>query len=1023
MAEPARAPTRPSSSPPSANPARTARKPASPPPVTMSLPVASAGAPLAGQVAGPISASLGVDVSPIRLHSDSTSATASSALGARAFTVGNHIFLGARERATDLPLIAHEVAHVVQQQHAPRVQLWGLAGSDGFEREAHGAAAAVAARRPFSVIERTPPRVQRLGISDALDYFADKANLIPGFRMFTIILGVNPINMSRVERSAANILRAVIEFLPGGALITQALDKYGVFEKVGAWVEQQINTLGLTWSAIKAAINEFLDSLGWRDIFHLGDVWDRAKRIFTVPIQRIKDFGVRLVEGIIKFVKDAILMPLARLAEGTRGWDLLTAVLGKNPITGEPVPRNADTLIGGFLKLIGQQEIWDNIKRAGALGRAWAWFQSAMKSLLGFVTQIPTLVITAFRSLELTDIIVLPRAFAKVAAVFGNFIGNFISWAGNAMWSLLEIIFDVVSPTALGYIKRTGGALRSILRNPLPFMGNLVRAAKQGFLNFAANFLEHLRSGLIEWLTGSLPGVYIPKAFTLGEIVKFVFSVLGISWQNVRAKLVRLIPEPVVRVLETTFDIVVRLVTEGPAAAWEQIKESLSGFTDMVIGGITDFVVDTVVTKAIPQLISLFIPGAGFITAIIKIYDTVMVFVQKISRIIQVVTAFIDSIVRIAAGDIAAAANKVESVLAGLLSLAINFLAGFAGLGRVADKVMGVLRRVQAIVDKALDKLVDWIVATARRLGRLVAGRRDAGPNAAREPASPSNRLGRGIAAVQQLMHAPGANAEVVTAQLPGIQRQFALASLMLVRDRRGRYHPEATVNPSLRGSPGTLFTPAELAEIANVGRRWAAQIKSKGEKAIYQADRVAYLTGARPRVSVGELVEAAGIQEVAAYAPSLVVIRNPALQLVDASGANIGGRQAELDFLVLGTATGVDVVSAKFKPRQFRPAVDRRLLNHYLAMPLDAAGMIAYANTHFGINRAYANIASAKVVYAGGSQPLAGFRAANLSKVVVASVNVVPLTPGPSSPTGIQMVATETDLISEVVKVIDANI
>jgi hypothetical protein len=61
--------------------------------------------------------------------------------------------------------------------------------------------------------------------------------------------------------------------------------------------------------------------------------------------------------------------------------------------------------------------------------------------------------------------------------------------------------------------------------------------------------------------------------------------------------------------------------------------------------------------------------------------------------------------------------------------------------------------------------------------------------------------------------------------------------------------------------------------------------------------------------------------------------------------------------------------------------------------------------------------------VYVGGSQPLAVFRAANLSKVVVASVNVVPLTPGPSSPTGIQLVATETDLISEVVKVIDANI
>src|SRR6185436_15897881 len=105
-----------------------------------------------------------------------------------------------------------------------------------------------------------------------------------------------------------------------------------------------------------------------------------------------------------------------------------------------------------------------------------------------------------------------------------------------------------------------------------------------------------------------------------------------------------------------------------------------------------------------------------FISAILSIYDTVMVFVQKISKIIQVVTAFIDSIVTIAAGNIGAAASKVESILAGLLSLAINFLAGFAGLGKVADKVMGVVEKLRATIDKALDALINWIVTMAKKL-------------------------------------------------------------------------------------------------------------------------------------------------------------------------------------------------------------------------------------------------------------------------------------------------------------------
>ena len=92
------------------------------------------------------------------------------------------------------------------------------------------------------------------------------------------------------------------------------------------------------------------------------------------------------------------------------------------------------------------------------------------------------------------DIVLLSGAFNKIKSVFGGFVGKFISWAGNAVWNLLEIIFDVVSPGALSYIKKTGAALKSILKNPLPFVGNLVKAAKLGFTNFADNIGGHLNA-------------------------------------------------------------------------------------------------------------------------------------------------------------------------------------------------------------------------------------------------------------------------------------------------------------------------------------------------------------------------------------------------------------------------------------------------------------------------------------------------------------------------------------------------
>jgi hypothetical protein len=786
--------------------ARKAPAPRKPPP--MPAPAgrspSSGGAPLPKPVASAISGSLGVDVSPVRVHTDTTAVNANQAFSSRAFAHGSDVFLGRGERPTDLPLMAHEVTHVVQQQGAPRVQLFTSGGSDPHEREARHASAAVVSGTPFTVREQSRPRVQRLGISDVLDYFADKANNIPGFRMFTIVLGVNPINMSSVDRSAANILRAVVELLPGGHLITEALDKYGVFDKVGNWIEQQIKSLGMTGAMFKKAISDFLDSLGWRDIFHLGSVWDRAKRIFTEPIGRLIDFGKSLVAGIIKFIKDAILMPLAKLAEGTRGWDLLIAVLGKNPITGEAVPRTANTLIPGFLKLIGQEEIWVNMQKSNAIARAWAWFQSALSGLLGFVMQIPGLFISALKSLEIMDIVVLPRAFVKVATVFGNFIVKFISWAGGMIWNLLEIIFQVVSPRAWGYIQKTGAALKSILKNPLPFVGNLVKAAKLGFQNFASNFGEHLKAGLIDWLTGSLPGVYIPKGFTLSEIVKFVLSVLGISWANVRQKLVKVVGEPAVKAMETGFSIVVTLVRDGPAAAWEQIKEALGNLKDMVIGGITDFIVDAVVKKAIPKLIAMFIPGAGFISAIISIYDTVMVFVEKISKIIQVVTGFIDSIVSIAAGVITTAAKRVESTLAGLLSLAISFVAGFIGLGRVADKIMGVINKVRAPIDKGLDALINWIVTMAKKLFTKFFGKKDKPDE--RTPEQKKADLGKALNEAGALQANDKLSDAQVKQQLLGIKAKYKMNSLEFVVDTEDEsgetVHVEGVINPPDKTAP-----------------------------------------------------------------------------------------------------------------------------------------------------------------------------------------------------------------------------
>lgn len=740
---------------------------------------ASGGSPLPLSVRRFMEPRFQADFSDVRIHTGDRSAQLNRQLNAKAFTVSNQVFFGKDQfqphTSEGKELIAHELTHTIQQ------------------------GASVQRSEDVSVSQSGPVQVQRSIVSEALDYFADKANLIPGFRMFTIILGVNPVNMSSVDRSAANILRAIVEFLPGGGLITRALDNHGVFEKVGAWVEQQIKTLGLVGSSIRKAVTDFIGSLGVSDVFDLGGVWNRAKRIFTEPIDRIISFAKSLASGILKFIKEAIVRPLAKLAEGTAGYELLKGILGEDPITGDPVPFNADTIIGGFMKLIGQEEVWNNLKKANGVARATAWFKGAVAALLGFVRQIPALFIAALQSLEIADIVLLPSAFAKVARVFGGFLAQFTRWAGNAVWNLLEIIFDVVSPGAFGYVKRTGAALKSILKNPLPFVGNLIKAAKQGFLGFADNIAQHLKTGLINWLTGSLSGVYIPKSFALMEIAKFAFSVLGLTWAIIRQKLVKVVGETAVKAMETGFDIVVTLVTEGPAAAWDKIKEQLGNIKDMVIGGITDFVIDMVVKKAIPKLVAMFIPGAGFLSAILSIYDTIMVFVQKLSQIAQVVLGFVDSIVAIAGGAIGVAIKRIESILAGLLSLAISFLAGFAGLGNVASKIVGVFEKIRAPFAKATDWLVNWIVTMAKKLFAKAFGKDKKEERTQEEKKAD---LAKGIGEARKLLEDKKLTSEQVQKKLPAIKSKYRITIFELVTDAKNETKETSHVHGEIHSTP-----------------------------------------------------------------------------------------------------------------------------------------------------------------------------------------------------------------------------
>jgi hypothetical protein len=745
----------------------------------------------------------------VRVHTGGKAENLATRLGARAFTFGKDIFFNAGAYQPDTPegmeLVAHELTHTIQQQEVVQ--------RDVIQRE-----------EAVTVQQRSEPQVQRGIVSEALDWIADKANVIPGFRLFTIIIGRNPINMSSVDRSGANILRALIEFIPGGGLVVQALENHGIFEKGGKFIEEQFAALRNLGGAVRDALMEFIDSLGWRDIFRLGSLWGRAKAIFTGPIDKAIAFGKGLVTGIAELVKDAIIKPLGRwAASNIPKWNLLVGVFGKNPISDEG-ESPASQLIGAFMELIGQQEIWENIKKGNAVAKAWEWFQGAMKGALGLVTSIPGRVMGVIRSLTIFDIVTIAGAFSKILGAFSSFVGDFMRWAGGTTLKLLEIIFSVVAPSVMPYIKKAGGAFSKIIKAPGTFISTLVKAGKQGFNQFRAKFVTYLRDALFKWLLGSADGagIYFPKSFAPLELLKLGLSVLGLTWANLRTKLVAATNETTVSAMETGFTLVKTLVTEGPAAAWEELLKTLSSLKSMVVDAAIDFVKGEVVKIAIEKLLSMLTPAGAFIQAVISIYRTIMFIVNKLAEIGRLVAAFIDGLSALANGVVGAAANKVESVLAQGLSLAISFLANFAGLGNIPKKVMEIIKKIRAPVDKAMNAVIKWIIDKAKKLGTMLL-----------QAGVPKDPLKRTQLAVR--------DAKVVAKGLSGklsrpiletafavIKTRYSLSSITAF-ERNGTWWASASINPK---TEGPVIDPIDLGALcepilAKVETLWLAELEA----------------------------------------------------------------------------------------------------------------------------------------------------------------------------------------------------
>ena len=224
--------------------------------------------------------------------------------------------------------------------------------------------------------------------------------------------------------------------------------------------------------------------------------------------------------------------------------------------------------------------------------------------------------------------------------------------------------------------------------------------------------------GLLEWLTGSLGplGIQMPDdIFSLKGIFSLVMQVLGLGWDYLRVKAVMMMGEPVVKALESGWDMFKRFSKDGIMGMWEYMKEKFSDLKETVMDAIKDMLITKVIEAGIKWLVSLLIPGAGFIKAIMAIKDVIVFFVESAIMLIPAIT---EAILALAAGSIAGVAKAIEFGLAKLIPLVIGLFAKLIGLGGLAKKVTKIFKKIRKRVDRAVMKLLKKARKAGRKLMR-----------------------------------------------------------------------------------------------------------------------------------------------------------------------------------------------------------------------------------------------------------------------------------------------------------------
>ncbi|SFT86607.1 eCIS core domain-containing protein [Sedimentitalea nanhaiensis] len=418
------------------------------------------------------------------------------------------------------------------------------------------------------------------------------------------------------------------------------------------------------------------------------------------------------------------------IARHVPGYTLITVLIGRTLISGKKVSMTAENLLGGFMGLIpGGTLIFDRLKEAKVIQEAFGWVKDKLGELNLTWTRIKSDLSDALDTLNPF------KAARNVKRMVVNLVRDIVRFVKAIAKKLLELIVRGALKLAGNraedvwrILQKAGQVIGTILEDPLGFVKNLIKAVVGGFKQFGRNILEHLKKGLLGWLFGSLDGagITLPTKLDFKGLISLALQLIGVSYAKFRKMLVKRLGakgEKMVSMMEKSVEVVKTLLKEGFVGIWQKLLGMIDNFKQTLIGGMSSMVNSSLVQAGIAWLASLTNPVGAIVKIVYSIYQMIVTFIERFDQIKEVAKSIFDSVGAIARGQVAKAANFIEDTIGRSVPLVIAFVAALVPISGITKKIRTVIDKLRKPVDKAMGKMLTFMVKKAKKLFSKLIGK------------------------------------------------------------------------------------------------------------------------------------------------------------------------------------------------------------------------------------------------------------------------------------------------------------